>query len=312
MSQWKLKLIEEPSDYVWQSLYPWLPYNKRPFWFHYQQSYLNSSEKVKLVLISDQFGKMAAFPFTHFNQEFSLFGAPCSLAFSTQFEENDVVAIERILISWLESEYKDSKILLSSTPLMRKAFWSKTVSTTLIEEAYCDLSLSEELLWQGIRKSYRSLINGAKNKISLSVVNAANFSDKVFSDFKELHIKAAGRQTRSNESWDCQARQIKAGEGYLVIGYLEDKLVTGMFNLCDSKKAFYAVAASDRELMAQNIPLAHAPLWLSIIHAKEIGLISFQFGDVTNSEYGKLSDINAFKRGFSSHISLAQILKVQL
>ena len=49
--------------------------------------------------------------------------------------------------------------------------------------------------------------------------------------FRDLHIREAGRETRSEESWKRQFEMVKADEAFVIFGTFEIKLVTaGLFS----------------------------------------------------------------------------------
>lgn len=165
-----------------------------------------------------------------------------------------------------------------------------------------DLTLSEQELKQGVRKSYRSLLGwGAKN-LDLKLFDSKNVSAEAFEGFRQLHISVAGRETRSKSSWDRQLESIRAGEIFLITGHFEGRLVTGgLFNLAKNY-CYYGVGASERSLFHK--PLSHAVIWTAILHAKAMGIKTFEMGEQFFSAFpsGSASEkdvsISLFKRGF--------------
>ena len=133
--------------------------------------------------------------------------------------------------------------------------------------------------------------------------------------FKKLHEEASGRQTRPNKTWETQFLMIQNKGAFLVNAYLDDKLVSGCFITHDTTNALYAVAATNRTLMEQGMPLNHATLYQAILRAKEIGCARFMLGDVTDGYVNESADnkylsIAAFKRGFATEIEIEKNLQV--
>ena len=80
-----------------------------------------------------------------------------------------------------------------------------------------------------------------------------------FLKFKELHFNASGRKTRSDLSWLYQFDIIKSGYGFLIAAHYNHDLVSGCFVM--PFKKYYSVAASNRNLMSEGLPLNHYTLW---------------------------------------------------
>ena len=162
-----------------------------------------------------------------------------------------------------------------------------------------------------LRKSYKSIINWGRNSLSFKLVDINNPDEAIFKSFKELHLLSSGRKTRSDQTWDIQFQMIKSGWGYLASCYMNNQMVSGCIIMNDSNLAYYAVAASNREMMANKLPLNHFPLFQSILIAKEkgckkfiMGKINTDFSDFDNLKNTKDDNISKFKLGFSSHIDI--------
>ena len=186
-----------------------------------------------------------------------------------------------------------------------------TASTFFLERGGCatlhytrliELSRAEEELKRNIRKSYKSLINWGHKHLRVEIHDQASTSaPEKMEEFRELHIAAAGRVTRPKATWDVLTEMITCGEAFLVLGYYEEKLVTGAFFSQNDKVACYGVGASNREMFDK--PLSHCIIWTGILKAKENGCSFFDVGEqffpcqmetVTKKE----ADISKFKSGF--------------
>ena len=73
-----------------------------------------------------------------------------------------------------------------------------------------ELTASEEELWKGVRSSYHSLINklAKDDDFSISQTDPLHFGLA-----RIVHYQAAGRETRSDESWRIQAQWLTVGCG---------------------------------------------------------------------------------------------------
>jgi hypothetical protein len=139
------------------------------------------------------------------------------------------------------------------------------------------LSLDEQQIFSGIRKIFRANIRWGEEHLRFKVLDKSTLSPGDIVDFQQLHIEAAGKETRSDESWKLQERMILENEAFAIYGYLDNKLVsTGLFPY-NQHECYYGVGAYNRTLFDK--PLAHALVWLAIKHAKGLGCQYFNFGE---------------------------------
>jgi len=185
----------------------------------------------------------------------------------------------------------------------------KGAVATPVSMQMIDLALSEDDLYLGVRKSYKSLINwGAKN-INLQLIDSENVTPDLFEQFRQLHIKVAGRETRSKATWGLQYYQVKNREAFVLLGELEGVLVTAALFQYTAKNCFYGVSVSKRELFDK--PMSHNLLWQAILHAKRLGCQYFEPGPLyypghsTPKEVG----ISKFKKGFGGSAKVRMDIK---
>jgi hypothetical protein len=172
-----------------------------------------------------------------------------------------------------------------------------------------DLAQSETEIRRGVRKSYRSLINWGKRSLQTLIVDRTNPDKTTFDSFQEFHCAVAGRRTRSQESWNEMYANVCAGSAELIAAYLDSKLVAATFVNYSAACALYSSGVYDRELFDK--PLAHWPLYLSIMRAKEKGIRYFDLGEVyLGADAGagnKDNSIGFFKKGFTDRIETDEI-----
>jgi hypothetical protein len=186
----------------------------------------------------------------------------------------------------------------------------KGARATLYFTQIIDLREPEATLYGQIRKSYKSLINWGKKNLHLKVIEGQTVDPDDVNRFRELHLHAAGRETRSRLTWHRQYEMVRAGEAFVVTGELDGELVTAALFPCSSRYCFYGVSASKRELFDK--PMSHAVIWCALLHAKEHGCIFFELPELRYPEQGpplpteKELSISTFKRGFGgeTHIRL--------
>ena len=167
----------------------------------------------------------------------------------------------------------DGYLSTASQFLLRHGYEAKPYYTQVI-----NLSYGFARLHADVRKSYKSLINGVKR-----ITFAADVSH-----LYELHIEAAGRETRSKNTWDIQQKMINEKQAFSLL--MVNK--AGVLIYHNNQWAYYAVAAS---LPGIN---THALLWEAIVWCEAAGIKYFELGEQTFNGDKKLMDISKFKRGF--------------
>jgi hypothetical protein len=167
-------------------------------------------------------------------------------------------------------------------------------------DGYADLTGGEEGLRKSLRKRFKSFLNWGKDNLDLKIFARDSADRALFQRYQEFHFSVAGRTTRPQVSWDIMANWIAAGHGELILGSLEGKLVTGIMVVDGMSAAYYASGVNDRSRFDK--PLAHWPMWLSMLHARERGMTLFDFGDLPLEGAASAKEVNIgyFKRGFAT------------
>ena len=181
--------------------------------------------------------------------------------------------------------------------------WDKRVGSHCDHRGFLDLEPSEELVYAQVRKSYKSLINWGRKNLQLQLFDKNNITVEEIDAFRGFHIEVAGRETRGRASWLEQMECIRAGRGYMLFALLEGKLVSAIMILHGTQEACYGVAVNRRDLMEQELPIGHWPLYHCILRAKQIGMRRFNIGLLAmSSGENKVANIARFKKGFCDSI----------
>lgn len=141
-----------------------------------------------------------------------------------------------------------------------------------------DLSQEISIIRSDLSKTYKWNVNWGEKNLDIEVIDHKNLSLEKIEDFRDLHISVAGRETRSKESWSAQFDMIKNNEAFAVLGNLEGDLVTAALFSHSHNTCVYGVSASNRDLFDK--PLSHVLVWKAICHAKTIGCLRFECGEV--------------------------------
>jgi hypothetical protein len=186
-----------------------------------------------------------------------------------------------------------------------------------IDASTSDIILSlkddESLMWTNVRKSYKSLINGilknTNNLYELEFINKDNADYSINEIYRNTHIKAAGRETRSKETFDLQFEMVKEGHGMITALKLEGNYISFNYFLHSHKTAIYMSAADNPDFVDKKTPFYHATLWASILRLKGLGFEHIQLSSPASSncvegfmDYSdkKQIEISFFKKGMGA------------
>jgi hypothetical protein len=281
------------------------PYQYSDLSIEYYKEYMGSEyQDHSIVVINDQgvfslvmyaYAKLPAF--THFAGPLKVIEGN----FSSQSEKHLAYRTLNLKLNGHLQKHSFNRLLFYDNPFLTAGYYSKIENAQTEFDSYIDLALSEAELKSNIRKSYKSLVNWGEKNLRIELVDHNNADYEQFISFRDFHIQTAGRKTRSDKSWDLQFESIKKQEAYLVLGFLNDQLVSGTLVLYGKRRAYYGVGVYDRGLMAQNIAVAHYNMMYSVFHAKKIGLQYFDLGHYTAGiENEKEANIFHFKSGFTN------------
>jgi len=204
----------------------------------------------------------------------------------------------RELIS-LSFEERSESLSIMGTTLLEQGF---TPNITFVQ--IIDLTKSEEKLWSELRKGYKSSVTWAKKNMSIALYDHQAITSDIYESFRNLHIAAAGRETRSVETWKTQMDMVHNKEAFVIVGTMGDEVVTAALFLYNKEKCFYGVSASHPNM--SNKPLSHIILWNAIVHSGSLGCDYFEIGEQLfdgqlidgKAPSNKELSLSFFKKGF--------------
>jgi hypothetical protein len=154
---------------------------------------------------------------------------------------------------------------------------------------------------RGHKCDIKKLLND--KRFSTFVVDQNNPDYVSHEAYRELHRKAAGRITRSKESFDSQFKKLQCGNATLVGIRYENKIMACAYFEEKSGKAIYASGADDPEF--NGFPLYHLLIFTAMNYYAEKGTSSIDVGQPVNpgAQFDYYPDdkqlkIAFFKRGF--------------
>lgn len=174
-----------------------------------------------------------------------------------------------------------------------------------------DLTGGVDAVWRRLRRSYRPLISGLERRATLSISNPGTSTS--VETLRLLHLQAAGRATRSLESWQIQADAVVNGDAFVCTVELDGEPVGATYVQISQTCAEYGVGAYRRDLQDAGIPVGHLTQWGAIRHlVEQTSVQTYTLGRAIGQAtwQGKLGGINQFKLGFASRVVTRSIHQV--
>lgn len=271
-----------------------------PLTFQYYSSYHQDKYQDRTFYVTADGEPVLSFHALCHEGRLGYFHMPAEVCFGNAGSSLLDKACNRMLqeVTQIVNTEKIQEMQFAYDPYLCGAYFGNARHQTL-HTCLIDLELSEEQIFSNIRKSYKSLINWGRRELQLRVMTHADADKVFFEQVKQFHIQVAGRQTRTNATWDKQFESIQAGEAYVVAAFFRDVLASVAIILHGSEEAFYGVAINNRKLM-EEFPIGHYPLLAAVLHAKRIGLKRFNLNEIDPLRTDdKVDNISGFKKGFS-------------
>lgn len=258
--------------------------------------------------------------------EVTCFGQPVLYVESPQAEASLLTSAQRRLRTEFESllqalpvgavvRYKDRLPGGCLSPLGRLLLEQGATASPIFSQ-FIDLSMPLEALHKGLTKAYKWAVNWGKKNLVTSVLDQTTMTAEHLAQFRRLHVEAAGRETRTTQSWTLQYDMVRSGEAFCVFAWMEGELVSAALFPHSKSHCFYGVSASRRSLFDK--PLSHGVIWTALLHAKLAGLRCFEMGeqlfpmsprpDPSRKELG----ISFFKRAFGGESRVFLDVSLQL
>ena len=152
------------------------------------------------------------------------------------------------------------------------------ITNTLI----IDLMLDEDVLLQNVSKYHRKHIHkGGKFGLKVKVFNNKynpNQLDEKCHEYQLVHLAAAGRVTRPQETWDAMLMAALHGKATLFIAYVEDKPISYLF--CGEFHSMaFGWSQANVEEYEKTYPSRHLLEWKAILYYKKHGVSFYEVGE---------------------------------
>ena len=216
-------------------------------------------------------------------------------------------------IEQLAKEYNIEECIMGLSPLaknnsspfnynflMKYGFENISLNTQILL-----LDKNKDLIWNEIKKSHRNEIKSGKKLFKFIKDEPYSKDTKYFFEFKKLHFLAAGRMTRSEKTWDLQRQWKEKGNAIIILAYMDDKPVGGIFTMLYKDCAYYGVSANHPDY--EKYSISHSIQWEIIkwlqknrFKCYELGLQLFSDQPYSHPSQKEI-DISLFKRHFGGY-----------
>lgn len=240
--------------------------------------------------------------------EYRFIDRPAMIEISGEFLESDPVGFSiHEAFSRVIKQKKDCTLLVAGAFTSARLGKMETTlldlgcTTALEYQGVVDLTKSDEELTASLRTSHKRHVKKSREFLDRVEVAFGSIGKDEVEAFQNLYLQEA-KQTYSTNRWKEMWRAVSDHSAFLVSAYMGEKLVGATFCWVSPAFVSYGTGVYAREYFAQA-PVAHYPIFYSMVTAREIGARWFQLGQVYAAEKSKKErDIAFFKRGFSQEI----------
>lgn len=171
-----------------------------------------------------------------------------------------------------------------------------------------DLTLDLDVLLRKMRKGHKAAIKQVwkYEGYRIDVFDKETLTHDLLWKFKEIHKQDAGRQTRTDESWEWMYRWVMDGNGCLTMLWLDSIQDYGAGALINIyKDAAYYGSFATRDSYYLNGHCGYAIQWETIKYLKEHGIARYEtgrnyFANNGDVDRAKLHEISKYQRGYRS------------
>ncbi len=160
-------------------------------------------------------------------------------------------------------------------PFLKFGGHSTELTTNIIA-----LHQTEEALLHDMARGHRTDIMFAqKQKYTVTIFDKTTITEAVFAQYQNLHLRAAGRKTRPDESWQTMLRWITNGQAILSFIHMsgESEYVSGALSITYQNKAYYGSGATDPD-HEKIRGLGHWLQWETMRYLKKQGITHYETG----------------------------------
>ena len=167
--------------------------------------------------------------------------------------------------------------------------WAIEYDLSLHRTIVLDLTQTREQLWQGVRKSYHSIIHRGEEQYVI-------IESDVIASYAWVHAEAnGGTPPRPAATYECQDRWLGDGQGMLVEAWLDGRIIAAAYWIVYDGGACYMSGPS----LKKNVQ--HAVIWKSIDLLKAKGITLVELGQI-DGETEKERNIGKFKSGWGGTV----------
>jgi hypothetical protein len=192
---------------------------------------------------------------------------------------------------------------LNVNPLPKHGYQDTTISTNILA-----LTGDEDAIYRNFRKGCKSDIKTAQKRgYKVFIIDKNNYEPAYFDRYRAIHLEAAGRQTRSDESWEKQKGWLQAGKSILAVEENDGRAVSAAFVNTYKHRAYYQSCAT-LPAFEREVGIGHLMQWEIIRHLKKNHFSHYEIGwnyypnisqEVADP---KLLGISRFKGGFGAEV----------
>jgi hypothetical protein len=247
--------------------------------------------------------------------QINYFGLPAQLLISPIFDDETIDSALVLLFQEIRAicpvinkgKFINSfKLEIDASALRHKRVEKLFFSNNIVEPKFDRIIELSGKFQISYSKSVKQALK--ESKMDIRMISKKNHFTEIqegISSLKSLHFKSAGRKTRSEKSWELQAKMVESGSAILLNGLNHNKIVTSALFMLNLNAAFYAVSASNRS--ETGLGLSHQLINYAIQEFSSLGITEIWMGEQYTYSIKSISEkerqIQDFKGYFGGRLN---------
>jgi hypothetical protein len=253
------------------------------------------------------------------NNNLSYFGMPCVFVIMPGIKDELKISISNRMISQLTESQIIKKLAILDFEIIFPFHTVNTIGSIekfikvarkhqINYERAINLLEEEQEIFANLSKSVKSAVKKSKSQSVKTYLfdNESTISEQSYaiSVLKKMHLEAAGRQTRTDESWDEQSNQLREGSILVTHGNVNNETIHSSLFLLNGKTAYYGVSAN--KIGSSDSSVSHYFLYQTMIELKNRGFtilfMGRQYESMDMILSNKQKGIQQFKSFFGGNL----------
>ena len=238
------------------------------------------------------------------NQKYlNFFGHPIIMLFDKKLSNQNYIDIFDYLKKLDEDDkFKEIDLKIEIEKNYFQEIKKKKYFQNFSHEIFIDLQDTNKKIYENFQSNLKGLLKKEYSEIYTEIIDKDNHTKQDMIEFRNLHFKVSGRQTRSIKTWEIQEKKIINNEAFIVKIRKDKQTISFSYFTVANKNVYYDISVGLREFYKQYKNIHHKSLLIAIQYAKSKKCKTFFVGTYLEESKTEIDtkekNIQMFKKRF--------------